>query len=69
MTKTTLDIQRELNIFRSRLNAIQSSNDNTKLEGILDKYLNIGEYTENQFQVFAEEYLITGYGLEKVWQV
>lgn len=66
MTKTPAEFYAELKKFRSQLIEIRISNDKTKLEGILDKYGNDNEFTEKQFEVFAENYHIAGFGPEHV---
>lgn len=62
MTKTTADIIEELRSFRSKLFGIDIDDESSKpdLVGILD------EYRGDHFEPFAEEYVITGYGLEHV---
>lgn len=72
MTKTTSDVLEDLRSFRSRLFEIDIDDDDiskAKLERILDEYQNATKYTENQFDAFAEEYLITRFGLEHVWKI
>lgn len=68
MTKTVSDILEELRTFRSRLFEIDTDDDDEKgkLAGILDEYQNAEKYKANQFEAFAEEYLITRFGLENV---
>lgn len=50
----------ELVIFRSQLIEIRSSNDNTRLKGILDKYQDFKAFTIDQFELFVEDYHIAG---------
>lgn len=68
MTKTTSDVLDELKSFRSRLFEIDTDDDGakTKLDNVLDAYQNADKYSANQFEAFAEEYLITRFGLENV---
>lgn len=62
MTKTTADIIDELRSLRSKLFGIDIDDESSKhdLANILD------EYHGDHFEPFAEEYVITGYGLENV---
>lgn len=68
MTKTTSDVLEELKSFRSRLFEIDIDDDGakSKLDNILDEYQNADKYKADQFEAFAEEYLITRFGLDNV---
>lgn len=68
MTKTTSDVLDELKLFRSRLFEIDTDDDGakTKLDNILDEYKNADKYNAPQFEAFAEEYMITRFGLDNV---
>lgn len=71
MTKTTSDVLDELKLFRSRLFEIDTDDDGAKakLDNILNEYQNADKYNANQFEAFAEEYLITRFGLDNVWKI
>lgn len=63
MAKSSLEVvQQELKAFRSQLFKIDLDDDNSKqdLKEILDKYL------QNNFEPFAEEYLIARFDVEIV---
>lgn len=71
MTKTVADVLDDLKVFRSRLFEIDTDDDSakSKLDSILDEYQNVNKYSANHFEAFAEEYLITRFGLENVWKL